>query len=281
MSVPRHEPFPADRVYRPDELPEVHPAQGVLPLALPLTGVFSLPPLHDQIESCNSENTFTSKGIFGEATDRDLEASPGASKVPKDPHRGGRDGETTASGVPLGTTVGFAVPRYLGPAPTEGEDGTREGKTLSPQPVHNQANKAGSELSTHCVNTTSTERSSGPEAMLLLPEARPWAAAFIQAAMEVAQGLRPPTQLIRWTTPEVHGKLVRRGELTIRARRNGGNPGSKPRLRTLVLCSPKTGVHEVSAVVAEPPRVRAVAFRMEGLHGRWRVTELEMQGRLE
>ncbi len=33
--------------------------------------------------------------------------------------------------------------------------------------------------------------------------------------------------------------------------------------------------------VAEPQRVRAVAFRMEGLHGRWRVTELEMQGRLE
>ena len=27
-----------------------------------------------------------------------------------------------------------------------------------------------------------------------------------------------------------------------------------------------------SAVIAEPERVRAVAFRMEGVHGRWRVT---------
>jgi hypothetical protein len=35
-------------------------------------------------------------------------------------------------------------------------------------------------------------------------------------------------------------------------------------------------VCEVSAVIAETDRVRAVAFRMEGLHGRWRVTELEI-----
>ncbi|MCD5351775.1 Rv3235 family protein [Kineosporia mesophila] len=115
----------------------------------------------------------------------------------------------------------------------------------------------------------------------LLPEPRPWAAAFIQAAMEVTSGLRPPTQLIRWTTPEVHGTLVRRGTLTARALRNGNGKGTKPRLRALRVCVPRTGVCEVSAVIAEPERVRAVAFRMEGLHGRWRVTEFEMQGRYE
>lgn len=115
----------------------------------------------------------------------------------------------------------------------------------------------------------------------ILPEPRPWAASFIQAAMEVACGLRPSTQLIRWTTPEVHGMLVRRGSLTARALRTSNSPGVKPRLRALVLCAPKAGVYEVSAVIAEPQRIRAVAFRMEGLHGRWRVTELEMQGRAE
>ncbi|MCE0534845.1 Rv3235 family protein [Kineosporia rhizophila] len=115
----------------------------------------------------------------------------------------------------------------------------------------------------------------------LLPEPRPWAAAFIQAAMEVACGLRPSTQLVRWTTPDVHGALVRRGALTARAMRNSAGLSVKPRLRALVLCSPRPGVCEVSAVIAEPQRVRAVAFRMEGLHGRWRVTELQMQGRLE
>jgi hypothetical protein len=116
---------------------------------------------------------------------------------------------------------------------------------------------------------------------VLLPEARLWAAAFIQAAMEVTCGLRPSAQLVRWTTPDVHGKLVRRSALTARALKVGSSVGAKPRLRALVLCSPRAGVCEVSAVIAETQRVRAVAFRMEGLHGRWRVTELEMQGRPE
>jgi Family of unknown function (DUF6459) len=110
----------------------------------------------------------------------------------------------------------------------------------------------------------------------LLPEPTAWAATFIQAAMEVAGGLRSAGQLVRWTTPEVHALLVRRGALTARARRGGGTFGSKPRLRALLSCTPRPGVCEFSAVIAEPDRVRAVAFRMEGLHGRWRVTELQI-----
>jgi hypothetical protein len=108
-----------------------------------------------------------------------------------------------------------------------------------------------------------------------LPDPKFWAGTFIQAAMEVAAGLRSAGQLIRWTTPEVHAILARRGALTARARR-GIATTAKPRVRALVACVPKPGVCEVSAVIAEPERVRAVAFRMEGLHGRWRVTELEI-----
>jgi hypothetical protein len=110
----------------------------------------------------------------------------------------------------------------------------------------------------------------------LLPEPTAWAATFIQAAMEVAGGLRSAGQLVRWTTPEVHTLLVRRGALTARARRSGATIGSKPRLRALLSCTPRAGVCEFSAVIAELDRVRAVAFRMEGLHGRWRVTELQI-----
>jgi uncharacterized protein DUF6459 len=109
----------------------------------------------------------------------------------------------------------------------------------------------------------------------LLPEPKTWSAAFIQAAMEVAGGLRSAGQLIRWTTPEVHATLVRRGALMARAKR-GMTTTSKPRVRALITCAPRPGVCEVSAVIAEPDRVRAVAFRMEGLHGRWRVTDLEI-----
>jgi hypothetical protein len=110
----------------------------------------------------------------------------------------------------------------------------------------------------------------------LLPEPKAWAATFIQAAMEVASGVRSPGQLIRWTTPDVHSALVRRGALTARARRNGGLAGAKPRLRALLSGSPRPGICEVAAVISEPERVRAVAFRMEGLHGRWRVTQIEI-----
>jgi hypothetical protein len=110
----------------------------------------------------------------------------------------------------------------------------------------------------------------------LLPEPNAWAATFIQAAMEVAGGMRSAGQLIRWTTPEVHSMLVRRGALTARARRGTSLMGSKPRIRALLGCVPRPGVCEMSAVIAEPDRVRAVAFRMEGLHGRWRVTELQI-----
>jgi hypothetical protein len=114
-----------------------------------------------------------------------------------------------------------------------------------------------------------------PDRTGLLPEPRAWALAFSQAAMEVAGGLRSAGQLVRWTTPEVHALLVRRGALTARAKR-GLTTAAKPRVRALITCTPRPGVCEVSAVVAEPERVRAVAFRMEGLHGRWRVTELEI-----
>jgi Family of unknown function (DUF6459) len=124
--------------------------------------------------------------------------------------------------------------------------------------------------------TESGTGSGTDETVGLLPEPNAWAATFIQAAMEVAGGLRSAGQLVRWTTPEVHSLLVRRGALTARARRGGATIGSKPRLRALLSCAPRPGVCEFSAVIAEPDRVRAVAFRMEGLHGRWRVTELQI-----
>jgi hypothetical protein len=112
--------------------------------------------------------------------------------------------------------------------------------------------------------------------MGLLPEPRLWASTFVQAAMEVAEGLRSPGQLVRWTTPEVHQLLVRRGGLTARARRAGGESSAKPRLRTIRLDSPRAGVCEVAAVIADTNRVRCVAFRMESVHGRWRVTDIEI-----
>jgi Family of unknown function (DUF6459) len=109
-----------------------------------------------------------------------------------------------------------------------------------------------------------------------MPEPREWAATFAQAAMEAAFGIRPVAQLVRWTTPDVQLLLTRRAALARRAGRRLGVQVGKPRLRTLVIGSPSARVREVAAVVTGPERVRAVAFRMEGYHGRWRVTALDI-----
>lgn len=63
--------------------------------------------------------------------------------------------------------------------------------------------------------------------------------------------------------------------MTVRSRGHAALT-AKPRLRALTACVPGPGICEIGAVIAQSDRVRAVAFRMEGTHGRWRVTDLEI-----
>ena len=85
-------------------------------------------------------------------------------------------------------------------------------------------------------------------------------------------GLRPPSQLLRWTSEEVHAALQRRHAL---AQRSGGHP-RRSRVRSVHVSRPVEGVAEVAAVVADGARCRAVAFRMEGRDERWQVTALDL-----
>jgi hypothetical protein len=103
-------------------------------------------------------------------------------------------------------------------------------------------------------------------------DTREWAVRFSQVALEVATGLRPPAQLVRWTTPAVIAALARRHAL---AQRGGGRP-TRATVRSVRLCEPVPGVREVAAVVVAGPRVRALAFRMEDEAGRWRVVAFEL-----
>jgi Family of unknown function (DUF6459) len=41
-------------------------------------------------------------------------------------------------------------------------------------------------------------------------------------------------------------------------------------------CSPRDGVAEATVVVNDGARIRAVAVRLEGWDGRWRVTALQL-----
>jgi hypothetical protein len=112
-----------------------------------------------------------------------------------------------------------------------------------------------------------------------LPDPQEWGAHIAQALVEVMSGSRPAPQLLRWTVPEVYAVVARRA--VVSARRAGTLRRSRDDVRRTVVrrvrvCEPADGVAEVSAVVVDGNRVRAVAFRMVGLDGRWRVEALQV-----
>jgi hypothetical protein len=108
-----------------------------------------------------------------------------------------------------------------------------------------------------------------PTATSDLPDPERWARQMVQVIAEVLSGQRPATQLLRWTVPQVYDEI--RGSTTA-PQRPGVTPYRRPRVGTVRVCEPADGVAEVAAVVHGPRRTRAVALRMEGMDGRWRVT---------
>ena len=106
-----------------------------------------------------------------------------------------------------------------------------------------------------------------------LPDPRPWAGHIAQALVEVMAGARPAPQVLRWTTPEVYAAVARRAAVS--ARRGAGST-RRTVVRGVRVCEPADGVAEASAVVVDGGRVRALAFRLVGLDGRWRVEALQI-----
>jgi hypothetical protein len=115
-----------------------------------------------------------------------------------------------------------------------------------------------------------------------LPDPTRWAGQFVQAAVEVALGQRPVSQLVRWTTEDVHLALSRRAQLARRAGERTsavagtGRRAPRPRVQSVRGCTPRDGVVEATVVVNDTLRTRAVAVRLEGWDGRWRVTALQL-----
>jgi hypothetical protein len=114
-----------------------------------------------------------------------------------------------------------------------------------------------------------------------LPDPEPWAGHIAQALIEVMAGTRPAPQLLRWTVPEVYAAVARRAAVSARravaaGRQEGIPAGRRAVVRSVRVCEPADGVAEASAVVVDGGRVRAVAFRMVGLDGRWRVEALQV-----
>jgi hypothetical protein len=117
-----------------------------------------------------------------------------------------------------------------------------------------------------------------------LPPPLHWARQFVQAALEVAAGRRPAHQLVRWAGEDVFSTLARRASLAGRV--DHGATGASNRaaratatavaVRSVRICQVAADAVEASAVVTDRGRIRAVALRMEGTDGRWRVTALEI-----
>lgn len=111
-------------------------------------------------------------------------------------------------------------------------------------------------------------------------EVRALARTIAQAAVEVLAGTRPAQQLSRTLDPRCFSALQHRAALTRAhaARAPGGQSRlhRSPMVRSVRVCAVNDGVYEASVVVSEELRSRAVAMRLEGSNGAWRVTALEI-----
>ncbi len=111
-----------------------------------------------------------------------------------------------------------------------------------------------------------------------LPDPAEWAARLTRSLLEVMTGLRPGPQLVRWTTPEVYAVVARRGALVARRAAEGRAPRTRHPVvvHRVRVCEPADGVAEAAVVVRHGPRVRAVAIRLVGQDGTWRVSALQV-----
>lgn len=120
---------------------------------------------------------------------------------------------------------------------------------------------------------TQTERA-GTTRPQICPDPARVVRAVVTAAVEVLAGLRPATQLGRWTTPELYDAIARRAGL---ARRILGEYGSvRPRVRSVDLQLTRSGAYEACVMVEDGHRLRAAGARVEPHHGRWVLSALEV-----
>jgi hypothetical protein len=100
-----------------------------------------------------------------------------------------------------------------------------------------------------------------------LPPAQRAGSVLARALVEVLSGQRPLAQLRVHCAPEIYAGL-------------GDRPTAPqlalPHLLTVRVCEPADGVAEVSVAFRRADRVKALAFRIEGVDGRWRITALQL-----
>ena len=101
-----------------------------------------------------------------------------------------------------------------------------------------------------------------------LPSAERSASVLARAVIEVLSGRRPLGQLRVHCAPDVYAGAGRIGRPFASA--------ALPHLVSVRVCEPADGVAEVSVAYRRAERVRALAFRIQGVDGRWRMTALQL-----
>ncbi|UAL28609.1 hypothetical protein K8W59_12095 [Nocardioides rotundus] len=100
-----------------------------------------------------------------------------------------------------------------------------------------------------------------------------WARRYTQVAADVVAGLRPVSQLMRWSSPAVYGDLGRRAHLVARAGRHrpGGRSAGvvRPRVASVRPSFIDENTVEVAVRVTYGQRSRALAARFEVQEGHW------------
>jgi hypothetical protein len=103
-----------------------------------------------------------------------------------------------------------------------------------------------------------------------LPDPRPLARQYLQAALETLAGRRSPAQLQQWSSPSLFADLLKSPRQPISGR------AAAPAVTSLHVSEPADGIAEVAAVIRRGDRFHAVAARLEGVDGRWRFVHLQI-----
>ncbi len=99
-----------------------------------------------------------------------------------------------------------------------------------------------------------------------LPNVKETAGVLARALIEALAGFRQVGQLSKHCSPEVFAGLQNRVI----------PDGAPPKLLSIRASEPADGVAEASAVFRRGERAAAMAFRLQGIDGRWRVTALQI-----
>ena len=111
-----------------------------------------------------------------------------------------------------------------------------------------------------------------------LPDPEPLLENLTRCVIEILAGARDLEQISRWVSDDVYRHLLKRVVLSTRSRAARKVSPVRPALTigSVLTCSPRDGVVEATVLVRGRGRVRAVAFRLEGLDRRWRATAIHV-----